>query len=181
MADVFRAHLATDELSEWGDLLDLIRRGRPAWHRDAACKEHPDTDWFRRADEAAAKRVCRDCLVVRECRLWALEQGPELAGLWGGMTERDRAAIRQVDADRLVGRREGSSRQGSPRKRCLSSPTDSPHDRTKERQMLATDERRKCRSGAISGYNRRSQAWPCRLQPNWPSDVPEGTAGEAGE
>jgi len=58
-------------------LLDLIASGTPAWHADAACKEHPDLSWFpeRGEDSTAAKAVCESCLVTAECRSWALAQG----------------------------------------------------------------------------------------------------------
>ncbi len=33
---------------------------RPAWHADAACREHPEVDWFpeRGDDQGPAKAVC---------------------------------------------------------------------------------------------------------------------------
>jgi WhiB family redox-sensing transcriptional regulator len=95
--DFARADNLTDEWSEIGELLDMISRGRPAWHRDALCKEAPpDVTWFtdRGASAGAAKAVCGRCLVVAECSAWALEQGPELEGVWGGMSKGERTKIR---------------------------------------------------------------------------------------
>ena len=59
---------------------------RPAWHADAACRERPTAMFFPEAGEQSdeALAVCSSCLVAGECRAWALEQGPELAGVWGG-------------------------------------------------------------------------------------------------
>ena len=42
--------------------------------------------------EAAAKRVCRRCPVVQDCAAYALASG-ERYGVWGGMTEAERARI----------------------------------------------------------------------------------------
>ena len=89
-----------DECSEIGDLLELIRR-RPAWHADAACREAPaEVSWFieRGEDPRPAKAVCQRCLVADECRTWALDQGPELQGIWAGLTSRDRMAARRPAA-----------------------------------------------------------------------------------
>ena len=74
------------------ELLDLIAGGKPAFHADAACKEGPELSWFpeRGEDTAAALAVCGGCLVVAECRSWALAQGPQLQGLWGGLSTRER-------------------------------------------------------------------------------------------
>lgn len=70
---------------------------RPAWMRDAACAEHPPAWWFptRGANTTAARSVCRRCLVRDECLEYALAD-PELAGVWGGLTERDRQRLRAV-------------------------------------------------------------------------------------
>lgn len=72
--------------------------GRPAWHRDAACLEHPELTWFPpRGDMRildAAIAVCRRCLVRAECLQFALEV-PDTVGVWGGTTARQRAALRR--------------------------------------------------------------------------------------
>ena len=58
----------------------------PDWHLDALCREdgyNPD-DWF--ADNAGptarAKKICERCLVQKDCLGWALDEGPQLAGVW---------------------------------------------------------------------------------------------------
>ena len=97
MPDLVRGDNLNDELSDIGDLFDLLRRGSPAWHKDAACKEAPpEVSWFPAHGQRglAAKRVCQRCLCLYECRAWALGQGAELAGIWGGLDERERRAVR---------------------------------------------------------------------------------------
>jgi WhiB family redox-sensing transcriptional regulator len=76
--------------------VDLIGCGIPTWHRDAACKEHPELSWFpgRGQDVRPVKRVCRSCLVVDLCRAWALTQPQPPAGIWGGLTEGERRSLR---------------------------------------------------------------------------------------
>jgi len=80
------------------DLLDLIAGGKPAWHADAACREHPELSWFpaQGEDSSAARAVCSGCLVVGECRSWALAQGGGLVGLWGGLSDRERRRRRRA-------------------------------------------------------------------------------------
>jgi WhiB family redox-sensing transcriptional regulator len=43
---------------------------------------------------AAAKAVCRRCPVAIECLTWAMESG-QRAGVWGGMSEEERAELRR--------------------------------------------------------------------------------------
>jgi hypothetical protein len=47
---------------------------RPAWHRDAACREHPNLDWVptRGASLDVQKAVCARCLVQDDCLSSAL-------------------------------------------------------------------------------------------------------------
>ena len=65
---------------------------RPAWQRDAACSEHSVATFFpaRGQSPAPARIVCARCPVLGECRSWALEQGPELQGVWAGLSEQQR-------------------------------------------------------------------------------------------
>ncbi len=95
VADLARAGQLGDEMSDIGGVFDLMS-ARPAWQADAACREHPELTWFpaRGQDCGPALEVCRGCLVVEECRAWALAQGPELKGLWGGLSELQRRLSR---------------------------------------------------------------------------------------
>jgi WhiB family redox-sensing transcriptional regulator len=79
-------------------LADLLHR--PVWHAEAACRGRGTDGWFpvqgRRPDDARA--VCGACPVLEECHRWALDQGPELAGVWAGLTEADRRQLRRTAA-----------------------------------------------------------------------------------
>ena len=44
-----------------------------------------------------AKAVCRRCPVVDECLRWALESGQD-AGVWGGLSEDERRALKRRNA-----------------------------------------------------------------------------------
>ena len=51
-----------------------------------------------RGDRARwAKWVCQQCPPVNDCKTYALEH-PELDGVWGGTTERERRKIRKGDS-----------------------------------------------------------------------------------
>lgn len=71
------------------------------WQLDGACRSlnpdaffHPEGERGReRRDRAsAAKVVCDACPVLRQCRQHAL-QVREPYGVWGGLTEEERAAV----------------------------------------------------------------------------------------
>jgi WhiB family redox-sensing transcriptional regulator len=44
-----------------------------------------------------AKAVCRRCPVIQECLAWALESGQD-AGVWGGLSEDERRALKRRNA-----------------------------------------------------------------------------------
>lgn len=46
---------------------------------------------------AEAKAVCNRCPVKPECAEWALESG-QTAGVWGGLSEDERAALKRRNA-----------------------------------------------------------------------------------
>lgn len=102
----WRRPAADTELDEYlgdpSDLLDLTGFvdqlvDRPAWHADAACREHPDMTWFpgRGDDQQAARDVCEGCLVRAECETYARAQPAWLEGIWGGTSARQRRRRRQ--------------------------------------------------------------------------------------
>ena len=70
------------------------------WRTRAACRGTPDPDLFFPLDTtgpaarsvAAAKAICARCPVLPACRTWAL--GHEAYGIWGGLTEHERARHR---------------------------------------------------------------------------------------
>lgn len=69
------------------------------WHDQALCAQtdpeifHPEVG--RSALEA--KRICAACPVQPECRAYAIGR-PELLGVWGGLTARQRRRLRQTAA-----------------------------------------------------------------------------------
>ena len=69
---------------------------RPAWHADAACREHPEVTFYptRGDDTRPAKQVCAGCLVRDECLADAVEHN-ELHGVWGGTSYKERKVLRR--------------------------------------------------------------------------------------
>ncbi len=97
----------------------MIDDDRPEWQRDALCNTgdasllpvffgHGRNDW----DGARAKRICGRCPVRAECLEYALTHvdttGSEFtptkhdAGVWGGLTAAERAALRRSDHDAVA-------------------------------------------------------------------------------
>ncbi len=79
-------------------LLDLLDAARPAWMRDALCREYPAVDWYATTGpgQAAAKMVCRRCLVRNECEVYGLtHEAPAGDGVWGGLSAGDRREMRR--------------------------------------------------------------------------------------
>lgn len=54
----------------------------------------PDDLFVRGAAQRKAAAICRHCPVIRECAADALDNEMEF-GVWGGMTERQRRALRK--------------------------------------------------------------------------------------
>lgn len=84
------------EVDDSGDLLASLLN-RPAWHRDAACREHPELSWFpeRGEDVRPVKQVCAECLVRDECLDYATKADvmPRLVGVWAGTSGRERSRL----------------------------------------------------------------------------------------
>lgn len=72
------------------------------WRQRAACRDFPDPDIFfpigntgSALDQIeAAKTICRPCVVRKHCLKWALSTGQDI-GVWGGLSEDERRALRQ--------------------------------------------------------------------------------------
>jgi len=66
------------------------------WKLKAACSKYDQDAWFpeRGASTRAAKSICRQCDVQEECLEYAVNMG-EKFGIWGGLSERERRAIRK--------------------------------------------------------------------------------------
>lgn len=78
---------------------------QPDWMADASCAT-VDPDLFfpegagkgtLRLLEAEAKAICGSCPVREKCLTWALDTD-ERYGVWGGMTEDERAELRKASA-----------------------------------------------------------------------------------
>lgn len=67
----------------------------PEWFADAACRGGNVDIFFpeRGASTEPARAVCRRCTVTIECLTYALDHGEKL-GIWGGLSERERRALR---------------------------------------------------------------------------------------
>lgn len=74
--------------------------------RDAACREYGDDTWYpiissqtspvkAAANIRRAKAVCHECPIRTACLTVALENGEQF-GIWGGLTEDERAALSKV-------------------------------------------------------------------------------------
>lgn len=58
-----------------------------------SCRNYPSSMFFPAPGESAepAKRICREyCAVYAECRAWVMAAPASTAGVWGGMSQRDR-------------------------------------------------------------------------------------------
>jgi WhiB family transcriptional regulator, redox-sensing transcriptional regulator len=71
------------------------------WRHEAACREvDPElffpigNTWPARLQIDEAKQVCRRCTVMDECLRWAIDSGQD-AGVWGGMSEDERRALKR--------------------------------------------------------------------------------------
>jgi WhiB family redox-sensing transcriptional regulator len=81
------------------------RSRRPMdWRHRAICRDEDPELFFPVGTSgpallqiAEAKTVCRRCPVVTECLTWALESGQD-AGVWGGMSEDERRALKRRNA-----------------------------------------------------------------------------------
>jgi WhiB family redox-sensing transcriptional regulator len=74
------------------------------WRHKAVCRDEDPELFFPVGTSgpallqiAEAKSVCRRCRVVSECLTWALESGQD-AGVWGGMSEDERRALKRRNA-----------------------------------------------------------------------------------
>jgi len=71
------------------------------WRHEAACREVDPELFFPIGNSGPAllqieeaKQVCRRCSVTEECLRWAIESGQD-AGVWGGMSEDERRALKR--------------------------------------------------------------------------------------
>jgi WhiB family redox-sensing transcriptional regulator len=67
---------------------------RETWAEDALCLGADGEMWFE-AVPVAAVRICRQCPVAAECLGYALAR-PDLDGVWGGTTPKERKRLRRT-------------------------------------------------------------------------------------
>ena len=74
-----------------------------SWQRQAACKGEEVDIFLNSNREVEAKRFCADCPVADQCLAFAI-QTPNLAGVYGGVGEKDRdkAYRRQRQGNKYV-------------------------------------------------------------------------------
>ncbi|MEV8588729.1 WhiB family transcriptional regulator [Streptomyces sp. NPDC051180] len=73
-----------------------------SWREAAACQDD-DPDLFFPVGSGApalaqaeeAKKVCRPCPVREQCLRWAMDDSRQVTGVWGGLTENERQALRR--------------------------------------------------------------------------------------
>jgi len=100
----------------------LVEDAPPAvsdWRHLAACR-NTDADAFFPIGNTGpallmiedAKAVCRDCPVRDNCLNWAIEHGED-AGVWGGMSEDERRALKRSTARAGQRERERARKQAA--------------------------------------------------------------------
>jgi WhiB family redox-sensing transcriptional regulator len=79
----------------------LMRSWTMDWRHRAACRDEDPELFFPIGNTGPAllqiedaKAVCRRCDVIDQCLQWALESGQD-AGVWGGMSEDERRALKR--------------------------------------------------------------------------------------
>lgn len=74
------------------------------WQEDALCREYdvdlffgpdqPESEIEKQAREAHAKTVCQRCPVKEPCLEFAMETNQKY-GIWGGLTDKERASLKR--------------------------------------------------------------------------------------
>lgn len=79
------------------------------WRHHALCRDEDPELFFATGTTGPAERqvekakaVCRRCSVTSECLRWALDTGQD-TGVWGGLSEEERRALRQARAAQTAG------------------------------------------------------------------------------
>lgn len=76
-------------------MLEFLRGDAPA----PACRDTDPEQWFPPSGAGAAplvakaKAVCAVCPLQMRCQMWALTQGYDLYGVWGGLTRQERLTL----------------------------------------------------------------------------------------
>jgi WhiB family redox-sensing transcriptional regulator len=90
----FTAALMVPENFDFPGTIEEVMN-RPAWHRWAACSGQGTGSFIvgLGGNYNRARELCAACSVQTECLTAALAD-PELLGMWGGTTERERVQMR---------------------------------------------------------------------------------------
>jgi len=108
--------------------------GSSDWRHEAACREEDPELFFPigntgpavlQAEEA--KAVCRRCEVTETCLRWALDTGQD-AGVWGGLSEDERRALK---------RRSDRYRRAADRGQQVAAPVAAPRPPLPARVLVA--------------------------------------------
>lgn len=81
------------------ELLEYLISREPAWKKQGTCRGLPGDWWFTPDDDQRHREsalpgieICQTCAVRQECLNYALTNG-EKAGIWGGLTTKQRRAL----------------------------------------------------------------------------------------
>lgn len=77
---------------------------REEWQEQAACRAYENTLFFgpdsseseleKQGREARAKAICQTCPVLEPCLEFAMETNQKY-GIWGGLTDKERASLKR--------------------------------------------------------------------------------------
>ena len=91
----------TDPVSSEAQNTERPHNATRDWRHRATCRDEDPELFFPIGNTGPAllqiedaKAVCRRCDVVDQCLQWALESGQD-AGVWGGMSEDERRALKR--------------------------------------------------------------------------------------
>jgi WhiB family transcriptional regulator, redox-sensing transcriptional regulator len=83
--------------------LSVVDADRLDWQDEAACRGHDNVLFFgeegeseleRQAREGHAKSICATCPVAEPCLEFAMETNQKY-GIWGGLTDKERASLKR--------------------------------------------------------------------------------------
>ena len=93
------------------DRLSPLQPGDWEWQKNAACRAMGSAVFFHPTDErdparshriARAKAICHSCAVIVDCLTYALRVR-EPSGIWGGLSENERASLLGLRSMRYPG------------------------------------------------------------------------------
>jgi WhiB family redox-sensing transcriptional regulator len=104
LSQISTRSMTTGRRRDTGRSIDLKEQGTMDWRDHAACRDEDPELFFPVGTSgpallqiAEAKAVCGRCSVSSECLKWALALGQD-AGVWGGLSEDERRALKRRNA-----------------------------------------------------------------------------------